>query len=664
MILKFSIIWMLFNVAQALIAYDCSAEESKFSVVSLISEPVCSRTSTNIKEETTKIQVLQSKKYDTVPYFQCLVTYDIVATHCATWFGDNLLATQYSHVMEISREKCKQMHVQRDYSDPQFPGIHVSLAGRKGEYVGYVVGSNEDNSCKGSVFHSHKRNIGVLRNVAVHAQIHVKLSTGLGSVELKTDEIVLTTGVRAIFSEMSTFDFQNGNTFWTTLVREENCLTDQVFVVYQGIAVKLTDKLADNSTRIVYVVKIVGEDRDFLIEAKSNITICGGPAFTTPSANLFVVESPNGLFMKKMANKLDARNLDMQLMASLKISHLAHDVGRQLSELYSDLMFEKCLTDSKVILNMLALAKIDPKDWGYLFFKQPGYVGTVRSEVIYLQQCSAVNVTHRESMDCYQELPVTYGGKARFMTPRSRVLVDIGTKVECSNTLHNMYKINDAWYIRAKGVLISTKEPFEVSLKPTTSWEYKPLDNLDGGLYSSEQVESFHKVIFAPLNQPAEVQNLVNVMNGNFGHDENSVKPHRMFSAEDWNEFRENLQQSLWEFIKKTATSIGDMASFLIGLFFIIKGIKLIANTIINGFIITYAFGFFNYRILFSCWSHMVSLFLHHDNIVRERNEDVEMATIEPTVQQPRNDVNEKRNPMLFPEPAARATAPTSEELI
>jgi hypothetical protein len=91
------------------------------------------------------------------------------------------------------------------------------------------------------------------------------------------------------------------------------------------------------------------------------------------------------------------------------------------------------------------------------------------------------------------------------------------------------------------------------------------------------------------------------------------------------------MQTTIWEKMKGTATKIGDLTSFLIGLFFIFKIGKFVANTIINSMIISYAFGSFNYRIFFSYWDHLVSLFLHQENVnqMNARRRDKQSERIE-----------------------------------
>lgn len=123
-----------------------------------------------------------------------------------------------------------------------------------------------------------------------------------------------------------------------------------------------------------------------------------------------------------------------------------------------------------------------------------------------------------------------------------------------------------------------------------------------------------YKVVFQPLNLPAETANLINGMRTG-GMTSPQISITNAFSMNDFQKLRKELQTSVWDTLKGTALNIGNITSFLIGMYFIFNIAKFIANSIINGFIISYAFGSCNYRILFSCWDHMISLFLHKENL-------------------------------------------------
>lgn len=55
------------------------------------------------------------------------------------------------------------------------------------------------------------------------------------------------------------------------------------------------------------------EQREFLFEARQNVTICSEEAFTTQSASLFIVESSTGAFINRYDRQFNNRNYDRQL---------------------------------------------------------------------------------------------------------------------------------------------------------------------------------------------------------------------------------------------------------------------------------------------------------------------------------------------------------------
>jgi hypothetical protein len=599
-----------------IIAYDCSSPESKMAVVSLLSEPVCTRKTHPVETKRILAQVLQHKRYDNIPYQQCLVTYQVTVTDCQRWFS-NMHAATYSHVVELSEERCKDMHRYKSFNDPAFNNLRVYInAQGQGEFTGTVIGSNEGGSCKGGFFTPHKSNLKPVADAHVFVQINVKINKGYASLNIKDNELTFENGYTSNYNNLRSFDPSNGFTFWSKSVSKEECKQNKVFVVYEGEVVKSEQRMPDNSTKILYILEDDTSDREFLLEHTGNTSICGELSFTTQSTSLFVVESNNGIFKNKKDTNFNIRNLDNNLFLSMKISHLSHDIGRQVTEMYSDLMYEKCLSDSKIVSNMLSLARIDPKDWGYVYFKAPGFLGSVRSDSIYIQSCVPVNVTHRPTKECYQELPVmTVDNKPMFMTSRSRLLIEKGEQVECNNILANKYKLNGQWYNRVNGQLILSQKPVEVSISPVTDWAFNSMKRVaDFGIYSSEEIESYSKVLFTPLNIPAEIANFINHVTSQLSI-ANRPDLHKAFTPNDFEHLRQHLTLNFFDKFKNAAISIGNFTSFVIGLFLIFKFVKFVANTIINAFIIGYAFGYCNFRMLFSCWDHMVSLFLHQEKV-------------------------------------------------
>ena len=68
---------------------------------------------------------------------------------------------------------------------------------------------------------------------------------------------------------------------------------------------------------------------------------------------------------------------------------------------------------------------------GYLELENNTF-GVMLGEVMYSFKCQQVQVTPRVTTECFKELPVHLGGKEKYLTPLTRILVDQGTRVPCS----------------------------------------------------------------------------------------------------------------------------------------------------------------------------------------------------------------------------------------
>lgn len=62
----------------------------------------------------------------------------------------------------------------------------------------------------------------------------------------------------------------------------------------------------------------------------------------------------------------------MNLLLSMKINHVQLSIVKLMTNMYKTIMRDKCLSDSKIIDNMLAIARMDPRNFGYIFFKEFG----------------------------------------------------------------------------------------------------------------------------------------------------------------------------------------------------------------------------------------------------------------------------------------------------
>lgn len=611
--------------AQAIIGYDCTDPSSEIVAVSLMTEPECRKTNNSIDTDDVLVQVLQRKKFDHVQYTQCLVSYHVVITHCRPhWWNSNMHAISYNYIVPITKERCKEMHSYLKYHDPMFTGLFLNIINDRADYSGTIVGNNHEGACKGGTFTAHKQNIGKFEDVHVSINIDVRINRGKASLDLKQKKISLESGAHAPYDDEQLFDSIFGHTFWNTDIDPADCESN-MFIIWQGTATKTRERLIDNSTRTSYVVANKNEERSFFLEAFHNTYICGEKVFTTQAIPIFIVESNNGIFSNKLQKDLNARNFDGELFLSLKISHLAYNIGDQITELYNLWQYENCLIRSKILMNSLALARVEPQLWAVSTFGL-GYHGTIRSEAIFVQRCLASNISHRSTPECFNELPITFDEKPMFMTPRSRLIVSNGEQIPCSSILGNKYKLDNHWYERINGQLIRTKPPIDLSHSPTIKWKYSTLSDIaNSGIYNKEEIDQFKSVLYAPLNLQAQVSNFMGSLTGE--HDLPShMSISNVFTMDDFNRICKEIQTSVWNKLMFYMHKLGDWVSCLIGIMIVFKIIKFIANTIMNVLVISHVFGC-SPKIVFAIWDHLVNITLHkQSNKTKKTNDDQENA--------------------------------------
>lgn len=170
-----------------------------------------------------------------------------------------------------------------------------------------------------------------------------------------------------------------GSTYFVTPIPRQ-CENSNYEVVFEGPVFKVTDEL-DNQVSISYLSTNTS-NRIFYLTQRTPTTICYLPAFETQHPNLFVIERGNLNFNLKYDNgQVVARNINLDAHIGMKLSYLQYQLGAQMTELYRVLLKEICEVNAKATLNLLAHAKNDSKDLGYLYFNKPGYMGVVRGRL-------------------------------------------------------------------------------------------------------------------------------------------------------------------------------------------------------------------------------------------------------------------------------------------
>ncbi|APG78728.1 putative glycoprotein [Hubei rhabdo-like virus 7] len=551
-----------------LIGYDCSLS-TKHTEISLSPIVDCSIPKRNVTFSDVKIQIVQPKIVTELEYIQCSAIYRYEIVYCGKFGGRNTPLDRQVHVEKVNKYDCVEAHKTHIIS----PGFHreltVTIENNVGRYSGVIIGNTDDKSCDGSVFHSPG---GVRYNrVVVFLDYEIILKTGVGTVEPSNynAKVVLSSGNTCLYEDTTCFDGINGRTYWIDKL-SRSCETSGYEAIYEGVVSRIIDD-DKQSPVISYLTKKADKQR-FFIKQTSPVTICGMPGYRTQHPNVFVIERGNYDFnIKYNPSSLSPRSINLDTHLGMKLSYLQYDTGSQIDQLYLLLKGEICEINAKTVRNSLSLAKLDPKDFGYLYYGKPGFLGLVRGEVIYLKECVPQIVNIRLSENCYQDLPILYNNESYFLTPRSKLIVKEGHEIECSNLMPEKYFVEGTWYRKNRHGLDAAPSPTEISVRLNGNWSFQQDHEISSkGIYTREEIEKYQKMISEPISTMAKQISLIKSIDGDRdiweGADvTNAIKP------EDFENFRKKAYPTVWSRLRAGFLDFGGFSGAILGIYVAFK---------------------------------------------------------------------------------------------
>ncbi|KYQ58524.1 hypothetical protein ALC60_02477, partial [Trachymyrmex zeteki] len=273
-------------------------------------------------------------------------------------------------------------------------------------------------------------------------------------------------------------------------------------ILYEGIATKLAPR-KNQTAPIIYTVTT--QDTTFALTKTGDVDIY--KLAQTEHPKLFILETQKGRTFNTKT-KVAIENLDIFLYVNSKFIYVEKHIKTQLTQLYRDIMEQKCALERQVLQNALTLASIAPDEMAYRITREPGYTAIATGEVIHLVKCIPVEVKLRHVEQCYQELPIVHGNTSLFLTPRSRIITRTGTQRDCSDLLPTMYKIHGAWFrITPKPIEVLAPPIIQPLTKP--KWHYvSPTSLATSGIYNPNDIDRLRSHIMFPVEKPSMLNTL------------------------------------------------------------------------------------------------------------------------------------------------------------
>lgn len=594
----FIVFLTLIALTRGLTGYNCKGEGLNITTLSLLDVGQCEFDEIEPDKSETYVQLIQSSDYSRTRVTQCRVEIDRTIYYCGMHSHISLVSnSRKQYVQELGNDACRRAHETGALALSTIVIDRVSTNATNFRSVTLAGKAGIDGTCRGA---DYTDGFGTWDNVVVQAVIRVVLKDFEASVKRSNDELILPSGTRCPASARSCLDADGAETYWTPLPTD-TCHFDRYDILYEGIATRLSAQ-GNRTTTIIYTVT-TGETT-FALTKTSELSVCGYKLFRTEHPKLLILETQRGRTFKPRA-RISVDNLDIFSYVNSKFVYVEKHVKTQLTQLYRDIMEQKCALERQILQNALSLSSIAPDEMAFRIMKAPGYTAVTMGEVIHLVKCVPVECKFRHTEECYHELPVTHRNESYFLLPRSRILTKKGTNKECNDLLSTMFKVDGTWFR-------VTNRPIEViappAIQPLTKpgWKYVSPDTLaTSGIYTEEDLTRLRNHIMFPVEKPAMLNTIAHgAMGGNVPP--GTISLSNLLDEQSLDRIAEGAGRKLW----RGFVSFGSASAGVLAIFVIARSIKLIIDTVIHGYALHSIYGW-SIHLVGAIWSSVTNLLLH-----------------------------------------------------
>ncbi|AUW34383.1 G [Blacklegged tick chuvirus 2] len=609
----------------AIIAYDCEHPLMNVTAISLEGIVDCPAFTPRMLNESRTIQLVQMRKYGSVEYNQCLINVLQTISYCGMHSHSSLVSNGVSSfVGYISEEACKSIRTTGMYQFQTGPVIREIKANSTVK-VGMVLVGNVDTSgaCSGGSFHYGGLHY---QNVVVQAQVTVTHRNGLATVDLASGNIILPTGYRCQLSKGQCVDPENGYTFWATNPVVGECSGSQYDVLYEGLAEYLIPDRPAGTTSPPTVVVVQEESVSFALSLVKPLEVCRQRGFVTDHPKLFIIEQVAGIGFTLRKTRIQTENVDLMSYINAKFVYVERHIQGQMTLMYTHIIRRMCETESKLLQTLLALASISGPEFAYAYKQSPGYTAVTRGEVVHLLQCAPVEVSVRKIDRCFHELPVTYRNSSKFVSPKTRILTQFGTEVDCNPLTPTLYRLAGRWYALNPTPLLH-EAPQRLAVAQELGWEYKNPHHLArSGIYSSDEIEAYQRRLLFPIEKVAVENTMARAFQG-MSPDMQGGSWAKSLSVDDLSHLASDFIGRMWGYF----SVLGSTISGLLGFYFLFRILKFTLEVVINAFDLQRKLGW-SWKMLACLWNTLTRFVLsgtEHRRLSEPEPEAIPLTEIE-----------------------------------
>jgi len=542
---------------------------------------------------------LQLSKFESILVTQCKIEISRTVLYCGMHSHVSIVNNAYAeYILDTSADQCRTMHK----TGTLIINVENIITGLKvnqttSRPLTLAGSASADGRCSGAQYSDP---YGTWQNVVVQGIIKITLSSHKAATNIDTNQIHLNSGTACPYAEGECTDIEGMYNLWE-VIPTDNCKFTNFDVLYEGKAKKMISTINDEP-QIIY--SLSAQDVTFALTQTSEEFHCGYTLIKTEHPKLFIVEIPKGeSFIRK--KPLAVENIDIFAYVNSKFVYVERHIRTQINHLYTDILKHRCDLERQVLKNALSLATQTPDDFAYQMMKSPGYMATLAGEVVHITKCTPVEVRVRPTTECYLQLPVSKGNETYFLAPRTHILFKTGTQVTCNRILPTMYYLNDGWFQLTPNVEHS-KEPERIRPMTKPTWHYSDPGSLAAsGIYTDQDLENLKDHILFP----AEKSNILNTMARGIRGQPIATQGISLSHLMDENTLKK-IADDAWKKLWGTFTTIGNASAGLIGIYFFVRAIKLITDTLIHGYALHTMYGW-SLHLVAALWDSLTNLLLH-----------------------------------------------------
>lgn len=624
----FAVLWVGIHIlpTKGLTGYDCSHPNLTITTLSGRHVPACNNPSENVTMTQEVIQLIQLADSYPIMVYQCKIQIMRAIYYCGMSSHSSIVEGGLAdYLMEISGADCKKAHSERRVIVPG--GVVLNqLVINKSQTRPLVFAGTLDRSgnCERS---SYSDSFGSWKGVTVSGTVKITLTSYEATVDTTTGKVKLRSGVSCRFDESECVDVENGYTTWEYLPMSA-CDERKHLVLYEGPAERVGKAINSNYGH-TYIVD--HGPKVFGLTTTGIYSGCFLTMYTTEHPKLVIATEIGGKFIFRR-QEIPTSSMDLMTYLNAKFVFIDKQIDKSISLVYKELSAQRCAIERRTLLNLLSLAYVDPKEFAYTYTEKPGYTARVIGEVIHLIKCSPVEVKMRKTLECFNEIPITWRNQSYFLTPKTRLIQARGTQVDCDGIINPQYLLEGQWYGLTGGTIHEIPNPQELTVTPVKTWKSKSISNLaEAGIYDYNEAEKMRERIMNPYERDA-ISNIITRGAQGVPTNMQGISLANAFDPTAITDLGNKLGARIWGWF----SVFGNMSAGIIGLFAIGKLIKFIVDTIIHGTVLYELYGF-GVALLGSLWDSVTYYLVHNKykknaeqgtNSKTRRDEEQELQTI------------------------------------